>query len=112
MATALPGSSTSVVTANVTRTITVARDGDDEDAQAGAGLVSHPQVADGHQGEHEQGDGAADGGDGVEVEADGEDDGDRRGQEQAGRRTAAEAAPHDRWELPDRGHLLAQSWAG
>ena len=53
--------------------------------------------------------GAADRRDGAEVEADRENDRDRRGQEQSGRRAASVSAPERRWELTGRRHLLAEA---
>ena len=77
-ATAVPGSSTSVVKTNETRTITVDATARTRIHGSCAGLVPDPEVPDGDEAEDEQRDDAADGGDRGQVEPDGEHDGQRR----------------------------------
>ena len=109
MATAVAGSVTRVVSAKVMRTTAALDDRGDKERGAGAGLVAHPQVAGGDEREHEQRDGAADRRDRAEVEADGEDDRDRRGQEQSGWRMSSVSATELGWELTGGRHLLAEA---
>ena len=83
--TAVAGSSTSVVNAKVTSTVTVLTMPSSRIAAVRAGLAPHPQVCPGDQREHAQRDRTADRRDGAQVEADGEDDRDH-GSEQDARR--------------------------
>ena len=80
---AVPGSSTSVVNTKDTSTITVEATARTR-ITGGPGLVPDPEVADRDEAEHEQRDHAADRGDRGQVEPDGEHDGDRRRDQQAG----------------------------
>ena len=62
--------------------------------------------------EDDQRDHAADGGDGVEVEPDGQDDRDDRGEEEPGRQPSTDTAGKQRWELADGHEVLGQPGGG
>ena len=109
MATAVPGSSTRVVRAKVVSTVTVLTIATTSIAEVGARLSVDPEVCRGDEREDEQRDRAADRGDRAQVEADREDDRGGGGQGEPGGQSTAEPATHERRELPDLGHLLAET---
>ena len=86
--------------------------GQDQQPGPGAGLVPDAKVTKGHEGEHDQGDGAADRGDRIQVEEEREDDRRSRGDEDAHGGAPAHPATHRGWELADGCHLLPRPVAG